>query len=91
VEVYGAQARLCAQYLGKGARVIFDAELVWREWTDHENRRRAAVILRARRVLFEGVRAANDDPDADASPRGAEPVAVAPRGEGSASAEDLPS
>ena len=34
VEVYGAQARSCAQYLRKGSRVFVDAELDWREWTD---------------------------------------------------------
>ena len=33
VEVCGAQARSCAQYLSKGRRVV-DAELDWREWTD---------------------------------------------------------
>jgi single-strand DNA-binding protein len=27
VEVYGARARACAQYLGKGSRVVIDAEL----------------------------------------------------------------
>ena len=30
VEVYGAQARSCAQYLHKGSRVFVDAELDWR-------------------------------------------------------------
>jgi single stranded DNA-binding protein len=42
VEVFGAQTRRCAQYLHKGSRVVVDAELDWREWTDSEepNRRR---------------------------------------------------
>jgi single stranded DNA-binding protein len=53
VDVYGAQARPCAQYLGKGSRVIVDAELDWREGTDDENHRKEVVTLRARRVLFE--------------------------------------
>ena len=34
VEVYGGQARACAEYLRKGSRVFVDAELDWREWTD---------------------------------------------------------
>ena len=38
VEVYGAAARSCAQYLGKGSRVLVDAELDWREWTDSAGR-----------------------------------------------------
>jgi single-strand DNA-binding protein len=35
VEVYGPQANLCAERLGKGSRVVVDGELDWREWTDH--------------------------------------------------------
>ena len=40
VEVYGAQARNCAQYLRKGSRVFVDAELDWREWTDPDDKKR---------------------------------------------------
>jgi single-strand DNA-binding protein len=54
VEVYGAQARSCAQYLRKGSRVLVDAELDWREWTDQENKKREAVTLRVRQIVFEG-------------------------------------
>jgi len=56
VEVYGAQARSCAQYLRKGSRVFVDAELDWREWTDQQEHKREAVTFRARQVLFEGGR-----------------------------------
>ena len=56
VEVYGAQARSCAQYLRKGSRVFVDAELDWREWTDQQDNKREAVTFRARQVLFEGGR-----------------------------------
>ena len=58
VEVYGAQARNCAQYLRKGSRVFVDAELDWREWTDPHDKKREAVTFRARQVLFEGGRPA---------------------------------
>jgi single-strand DNA-binding protein len=54
VEVYGAQARACAQYLAKGSRILVDAEPDWREWTDQQQNKREAVTFRARRVLFEG-------------------------------------
>ncbi len=60
VEVYGARARACAEYLGKGSRVVVDAELDWREWTDQHNNKREAVTFRARQVLFEGGRPQNE-------------------------------
>jgi len=102
VEVYGAQARSCAQYLHKGSRVFVDAELDWREWTDQQDNKREAVTLKARQVLFEGGRPATA-PTADGSEQqnGAgsdaparadgEPVGVSTPGEaGSASPDDLP-
>ena len=56
VEVYGGQARAGSQYLGKESRVVVDAELDWREWTDQQQNRREAVTLRARQIVFEGAR-----------------------------------
>lgn len=102
VEVYGAQARNCAQYLRKGSRVFVDAELDWREWTDQQDNKREAVTFRAREVLFEGVRAApaasadggeqqNGAGSEATAPAGGEPVGVSTLGaDGSASADDLP-
>ena len=102
VEVYGAQARNCVQYLRKGSRVFVDAELDWREWTDQQDNKREAVTFKARQVLFEGGRpvpaaaAESGDqqngagPDA-AAPGDAELVGVsASEADGSASADDLP-
>jgi single-strand DNA-binding protein len=87
VEVYGAQARSCAQYLRKGSRVFVDAELDWREWTDQQDNKREAVTFKARQVLFEGGRpapaAAADGSEQQngvgleaAAPAGGEPVGV---------------
>jgi single-strand DNA-binding protein len=101
VEVYGAQARSCAKYLGRGSRVMVDAELDWREWTDPDEKKREAVTLRARQVLFEGGRTAPattgdgegngngaaSDTDAASQPT---PVAAVSAGPGEASADDLP-
>jgi single-strand DNA-binding protein len=56
VEVYGLQARACAEHLSEGSRVVVDAELDWREWSDEENNVREAIIFRARRVLVEWAR-----------------------------------
>jgi single-strand DNA-binding protein len=102
IEVYGAQARNCAQYLHKGSRLFVDAELDWREWTNQQDHKREAVAFRARQVLFEGgrsVSASSADPGSE--PNGAssnvatsgdgELAAVsAPSRERSASADDLP-
>jgi single-strand DNA-binding protein len=100
VEVYGAQARSCAQYLRKGSRVLVEAELDWRGWTDQQAHKREAVTLRARQVLFEGRRAASaasgdeSEPTRDVavpSEQAEAPVgAGAVGGVGEASAEDLP-
>jgi len=51
VEVYGAQARACAEYLRKGSRVLVDAELDWREWTDQQQNSREAVTFSCSRAL----------------------------------------
>jgi len=65
VEVYGPQANLCAERLGKGSRVVVDGELDWREWTDQEQKRREGVVLRARQILFERT---GSTPPADSEP-----------------------
>jgi single-strand DNA-binding protein len=63
VEVFGAQARNCAQYLSKGSRVLVDAEPEWREWTDQQGNKREAVTFKARQVLFEGGRPSTSNAD----------------------------
>jgi single-strand DNA-binding protein len=102
VEVYGAQARSCAQYLSKGSRVFVDAELDWREWSDPDDKKREAVTFRARQVVFEGGRstaAATGDAAGEQNGTGGEaaisgerePAGVgSPTDAGSASADDLP-
>jgi single-strand DNA-binding protein len=100
VEVYGGQARACAEYLRKGSRVFVEAELDWREWTDRDDKKREAVTFRARQVLFEGGRPApapaaegsgQENGAGSAAAADGEPVGVSTRGgDGSASADDLP-
>ena len=103
VEVYGAQARACAQYLRKGSRVFVDAELDWREWTDQQDNKREAVTFKARQVLFEGGRRDPNPDDNGASETAPAPAAVtqppaatpsaaqtAGNTAGEASADDLP-
>jgi single-strand DNA-binding protein len=95
VEVYGAQARACSQYLSKGSRVVVEAEPDWREWTDQHQNKREAVTFRARQVLFEGSpRTSDNGSEANGSPTPASPPvevgAAAPATEGAASADDLP-
>ena len=103
VEVFGGQARACAQYLSKGSRVFIDAEPDWREWTDQHGNKREAVTFKARHVLFEGGRReptpngndadeATPVPVAVSQPAAAGPPAAqtASNQAGSASADDLP-
>jgi single-strand DNA-binding protein len=96
VEVYGAHGRACAEHLTKGSRVLVDAELDWRKWTDAENRKREAVTFRARQIVFDGARAktaeAVEDQNRAAVPAqpGTRVGAAATGGEGPASADDLP-
>jgi single-strand DNA-binding protein len=104
VEVFGAQARSCAEYLRKGSRVIVDAELDWHEWTDQQESKREAVTLKARKVLFEDRRQQPDSANGHADDRtpspapapqpAAAPVPVAasaPANDaGSARADELP-
>ena len=105
IEVFGAQARACAQYLAKGSRVFVDAEPDWREWTDQQNSKREAVTFKARQVLFEGARrdptpdgnratepAPAPAPVAVTQPAAAAPPAAQTAGNtaGQATADDLP-
>jgi single-stranded DNA-binding protein len=95
--VYGAQARACAEHLAKGSRVLVDAELDWREWTDAENGRREAVTFRASLIVFEGARGkaasgeqGGERDGAAPDPRDSPVSAVAAGGEDTAGAGDLP-
>ena len=88
VEVYGAQARACAQYLRKSSRVFVDAELDWREWTDQHDNKREAVTFKARQVLFEGGRP-NSEQAPDPAADGAQASTAAPRSRASQSPSRL--
>ena len=80
--------------------MLVDAELDWYEWTDPDEKKREAVTLRARQVIFEGGRrasvASGEDSEASAaSPQveagEREPVGAAAVGaDGVVSADDLP-
>jgi single stranded DNA-binding protein len=60
VEVFGAQARACANRLETGSRVVVAVELGWREWEDPDGRRRGGLTFTARQILFEGAHASKD-------------------------------
>jgi single stranded DNA-binding protein len=94
VEVHGAQAWACEQYLGKGSRVLVDAELDCREWNDQQNHKREAVTLRARQVRIEGGRARPENgaasDDQNASPPSAHASFTAEQSQGRPTADDVP-
>jgi single-stranded DNA-binding protein len=79
--------------LGKDSRIVVDAALDWREWTDQENNRSEAVTLSARQLLFERAHLSescgDNGVDEHSSPADAE-SAAATAGAGSADADDLP-
>jgi single stranded DNA-binding protein len=90
VEVYGSQATLCAERLGKGSRVVVDGELDWWEWTDQEQKRHEAVVLRARQILFERA-GSTPSPESEAGGRNDSLYGDVSAGAASpASADDVP-
>jgi single-strand DNA-binding protein len=52
VDVFGAQGERCAQYLVKGAHIVLEGRLKWREWTTDDGGKRQAVSIVARDVEF---------------------------------------
>ena len=89
VEVFGAQARACAQYLAKGSRVFVEAEPDWREWTDQQGNRREAVTFKARHVLFESGRR-EPSSDRDSQENAPAPVAATRPAAANTAAADTP-
>jgi single-strand DNA-binding protein len=93
VEVWGGQAKNCADRLKKGSRVFIDGELDYQEWEDRSSgQKRSALRVRAQTVTFEGGTAAagaEPAPRAHRSPADPPPIPE-PAPEGTASADDLP-
>jgi single-strand DNA-binding protein len=52
VEVWGAQAQSCAQFLKKGSKVGVSAELDYNEWGADDGAKRSELRLRAHNVAF---------------------------------------
>jgi single-strand DNA-binding protein len=86
VEVFGGQARNCAQYLHKGSRVAVEGELDWREWTDKDSgKRREAVTIKARNVVFLDTRpktGADQPAEHESTPAASAPPVPATAGAG---------
>ena len=53
VSAWDRQAKLCAEYIGKGRRIAVDGRLRSRSW-EEDGKRRSAVEVVARRVEFLG-------------------------------------
>ena len=93
VEVWGGQAKNCADWLKKGSRVFIDGELDYHEWEDRNSgQKRSALRVRAQTVTFEGGTAVAG---AESAPHARRPAADPPpvpeaAAEGTASADDLP-
>jgi single-strand DNA-binding protein len=77
VEVVGAQAAFCEQYLRKGSRVIVTGQLRQDRWEDDGGEKHSKLYVKARKVRGR-----------DRREGGAEPEAVAVGGEGDP--DDIP-
>ena len=62
VAVWDRQAEVCAQFVGKGARVAVEGRLRSRSWQDGDGNRRSALEVVAHRVEFLSGRAAEEAP-----------------------------
>jgi single-strand DNA-binding protein len=56
IDVFGAQAETCAQYLTKGRQVAIEGRLRWRSWESQDGQKRSAVSVVANTVQFIGPR-----------------------------------
>jgi single-strand DNA-binding protein len=56
IDVFGAQAEACAQYLTKGRQVAVEGRLRWRSWESQDGQKRSAVSVVANTVQFIGPR-----------------------------------
>jgi single-strand DNA-binding protein len=62
IDVFGAQAETCAQYLTKGRQVAIEGRLRWRSWESQDGQKRSAVSVVANTVQFIGPRDAGGGP-----------------------------
>lgn len=56
IDVFGAQAESCAQYLTKGRQIAVEGRLRWRSWESQDGQKRSAVSVVANTVQFIGPR-----------------------------------
>jgi len=56
IDVFGAQAESCAQYLSKGRQVAIEGRLRWRSWEAQDGQKRSAVSVVANTVQLIGPR-----------------------------------
>jgi single-strand DNA-binding protein len=56
IDVFGAQAESCAQYLTKGRQIAVEGRLRWRSWEAQDGQKRSAVSVVANTVQFIGPR-----------------------------------
>lgn len=56
VSVWGAQGESCAKFLQRGAGILVDGRLEWREWDAQDGTKRQAVRIVAENTQFMGAR-----------------------------------
>lgn len=75
VDVWGAQAESCKQYLQKGRPVLVEGRLKLDSWEDNQGQSRSKHCIVAERVVFLGSSSA---PEAGTGENAEEPAAAAP-------------
>ena len=61
VDVWGAQAESCHQYLQKGRQVLVEGRIKFDSWEDQEGQRRSKHAIVADRVVFLSASQSSDD------------------------------
>ena len=61
VDVWGKQAKSCAEYLSKGSPVLIDGRLKLDQWTQQDGQKRNKLKVIANRVQFLGNKQTDDN------------------------------
>lgn len=88
IVVWGKQAEIAGEYLGKGKQVFIEGSLQTREWNDREGNKRQTTEIRAQRVIMLGRGEGKGEGRASGPPPEEEPVDRS--GPGMAGDDDIP-
>jgi single-strand DNA-binding protein len=88
IVVWGKQAEIAGEYLGKGKQVFIEGSLQTREWNDRDGNKKQTTEIRAQRVIMLGRSEGRGEERASSAPP--EEEAADRSGPGMASDDDIP-